>query len=1295
MKKKNSYLFPVIKKILSFVLSIVLVFGVLSFPGKANATSYDKYDLSHMLMDYYYPDDIFSVPYAGMFFLSVNYRLSGETNFTPFTDGWGGSYVYHDTENNKYYYRSDFTLPLKPNGAPAKSYIYVPTETMDVQEDAYFDGTESFDLCTYNLIACPYVSVYFEGSWAGYFYQYKKDSEFISEYIGGSIPNNGDDILGDIIGWSNSNNYINRTTNPSDFFVIFESDDGPVSEVYFNQFLDKSESGNLRLYPVYARQESTLEISVDDIFEGETPSVQIVSTNRPADQRNYTVKYEKYFSNNYNIYSSEISGLPTEPGRYKAVVTMNATGDTASIATDGSGMKYVSDKPYAKVTAEADFIVKSTKAVITTNPSPKTLEYNGSAQQLVTAGAADGGTMVYSFNKDEGYSNTIPTGMAAGSYVVWYKAIGQGGLLDSAPDSVTVTISPKTVGLEWFGLEFVFDNEEHCPSASATGLVGTDTCDVTVTGSETDAGVHTATAEELSNPNYALPSDNEETFVIHKADSEVENHPPVEADLIYNGEEQILAGEGGGEGGDMVYCLSEDGTYSSEFPVGKDAGEYTIWYKIQGDPNHNDSEKHSVTVTIHPKTVSLEWFNTEFEYDGEEHLPGASVTGLIGSDECDVTVSGAQKDAGTFIATATALSNSNYALPADNKKEFTITSAASSITAEPEVNELNYNGSEQELIKAGEGEGGVMVYSFSKDGTYSADIPKGRDASEYTIWYKIAGDANHSDSTAKSINVKINTKTIGLSWENDEFTYDGKEHCPTATATGIFAGDECTVTVTGSKTDVGTYTARASVLSNTNYSLPEDREKTFTIISVGSSIKTYPTAKELTYNGEEQELVEGGDTKDGEMVYSLSENGTFSASIPKAKDVGDYTVYFKVAGDNNHSDSKAESVKVSIAQKTVGLKWSEDEFLYDGKEHCPSAAATDLCENDKCDVTVTGAQKEIGIYYATASELSNKNYKLPKDNTKEFSIIDPEKLKGEVSVSMADYIYGGKASTPMITSKTNDVAKASVLYKASGNPDSAYRAAAPTEVGDYVVKVTLPENEEYNACSATASFSIKYLPVPDNAYTISGNKGDNGWYVSDVTITPNAGYEISYGDRNHFSGSPVKIADTVDICYIYIRNAVTFEQTSMISVGRFNIDSVAPEVIGMDNNGLYFADDSGKVKVVVSDANISKVTIDGNDVPLERGADGSMYFMITVSRKKTRTSFTVYDLAGNATDFAVITAPLWAKTGRVIEGELYLEGNEKYTFDDGTWSVDGDSTKYNGGNVFYVVNEGDYTIHKQ
>ena len=90
-----------------------------------------------------------------------------------------------------------------------------------------------------------------------------------------------------------------------------------------------------------------------------------------------------------------------------------------------------------------------------------------------------------------------------------------------------------------------------------------------------------------------------------------------------------------------------------------------------------------------------------------------------------------------------------------------------------------------------------------------------------------------------------------------------------------------------------------------------------------------------------------------------------------------------------------------------------------------------------------------------------------------------------------------------------------------------------------------------------------------------------------------------------------------------------------------------------------------------------------------------MSFTITAGRKKTKTSFTVYDLAGNKTEFAVITAPLWAKSGRVIEGELYLEGNEKYTLPDGTWSVDGDSTNYNGGVIFYVINEGDYTLHKK
>ena len=65
---------------------------------------------------------------------------------------------------------------------------------------------------------------------------------------------------------------------------------------------------------------------------------------------------------------------------------------------------------------------------------------------------------------------------------------------------------------------------------------------------------------------------------------------------------------------------------------------------------------------------------------------------------------------------------------------------------------LDYTGSEQELVSAGEARGGTMVYVIGTDGTtapvsgWSESIPKGKEPGTYYIWYKAAGDASHSDS---------------------------------------------------------------------------------------------------------------------------------------------------------------------------------------------------------------------------------------------------------------------------------------------------------------------------------------------------------------------------------------------------------------------------------------------------------------------------------------------------------------------------------------------------------------------
>jgi|GEM_PF-4295432 len=167
-----------------------------------------------------------------------------------------------------------------------------------------------------------------------------------------------------------------------------------------------------------------------------------------------------------------------------------------------------------------------------------------------------------------------------------------------------------------------------------------------------------------------------------------------------------------------------------------------------------------------------------------------------------------------------------------------------------------------------------------------------------------------------AVTLTVAQREAALTWKNTSFVYDGKQHVPTATVTNTVNGDACTVTVTGGKTDAGSYTATATALSNANYKLPASGlTRSFTISKAASGVETAPTAKTgLTYNGNARELVSAGTAAGGTMVYSLTSGGTFSKTIPTGKNAGSYTVYYKVQGDSNHTDTAEASVTVSIAK---------------------------------------------------------------------------------------------------------------------------------------------------------------------------------------------------------------------------------------------------------------------------------------------------------------------------------------------------------------------------------------------
>ena len=94
-------------------------------------------------------------------------------------------------------------------------------------------------------------------------------------------------------------------------------------------------------------------------------------------------------------------------------------------------------------------------AEVTKAPAAKALTYNGSAQELVTEGSVTGGTIYYALGEDavmapafdgrseeenKKWNTSIPTATKAGTYYVWYKAVGDETHVDSDAECVTSKI---------------------------------------------------------------------------------------------------------------------------------------------------------------------------------------------------------------------------------------------------------------------------------------------------------------------------------------------------------------------------------------------------------------------------------------------------------------------------------------------------------------------------------------------------------------------------------------------------------------------------------------------------------------------------------------------------------------------------------------------------------------------------------------------------------------------------------------------------------------------------------------
>lgn len=123
-------------------------------------------------------------------------------------------------------------------------------------------------------------------------------------------------------------------------------------------------------------------------------------------------------------------------------------------------------------------------------------------------------------------------------------------------------------------------------------------------------------------------------------------------------------------------------------------------------------------------------------------------------------------------------------------------------------------------------------------------------------------------------------------------------------------------------TKCGTFTVKVSTAASDTHTAGTETSPTLTV-NKANDTATAPTAKTVTYYGSAQELVNVGSTNDGTLYCAVTtenkaptDEKLYTTSIPTKTDAGTYYVWYKVAGDGNHTDSEA-SAPVTVAISPV------------------------------------------------------------------------------------------------------------------------------------------------------------------------------------------------------------------------------------------------------------------------------------------------------------------------------------------------------------------------------------------
>ena len=214
---------------------------------------------------------------------------------------------------------------------------------------------------------------------------------------------------------------------------------------------------------------------------------------------------------------------------------------------------------------------------------------------------------------------------------------------------------------------------------------------------------------------------------------------------------------------------------------------------------------------------------------------------------------------------------------------------AATVKTAPKEILMKYDGTTKDLVTAGEATDGEMQYALGNDATnapatgWSKSIPQGNDAKPYYVWYRAAGDKDHSNSAKNCVTVKIEkaNATVTADAQTVKESEDPKFSKDYAILSGAASGHSLgnvTITASGDK-----LVPSAATIVN---AVGEDVTANYNVsYSSGTLTVIHKTSVKVTFSVANGEWDNGG-SDDIEVVFQGYEGDTFKLAPDQIPAVG-------------------------------------------------------------------------------------------------------------------------------------------------------------------------------------------------------------------------------------------------------------------------------------------------------------------------------------------------------------------------------------------------------------------------